>query len=453
MIDLPRAGRKAASEEGFGLIEVVISAAVLVLVTLGILAALDSVSHAAGVNKAKTVASTLAEKDLERLRGLRTADLNNLGALESTTHTVQVGNVTYTVASKAQVVDDSSGQDISCALPTGKGEYLRITSTVTSPILRGVKPVVMSSIVAPQPGQGTLTALVKNAAGQPVTTLPVEADGPDAKTIQTNSAGCAVFGDMEAGSYILRLNQTGWVDRDGNQLVEKNATVSAGNLTTIEFLYDRAASFTVKPVTVIAGVTTFDQASGMFAAHTGLSSLYKSINATATSYKFTGMFPFTTPYKVYGGSCTGNDPVKMIPTFYSSTWPAAAVQLQPGVDAGTFTALEPMIDVTVTYNGLPLTNPSGANVYMYPKATGCSPARVKLGTTTAAGKLVLTYPGLPFGSYDLCADWVRTSPSVKTFREATTINHAPSASGTTWTAPLLSASSTQAVCGPNTPTS
>src|SRR3954454_4407537 len=351
MIDLTRAGRKAASEEGFGLIEVVISAAVMVIVTLGILAALDSVSHTAGANQAKTVSATLAEKDLERMRGLRTSDLNQLAKLEPASRTVQVGDVVYTIVSKAQIVDDSSGNDISCAIPSGKGEYLRITSTVTSPITGGaVKPVVMSSIVAPQPGQGTLTALVKNAAGQPVTTLPVQAIGPTPKTINTNEAGCAVFGDMEAGSYTLRLNTAGYVDPDGNQLVEKNATVSAGNLTTVEFVYDKAASFRVKAVTVVGGVQRDDQAPGMYVAHTGLTSLYENITATATTYRFTGLFPFTTPYKVYGGSCTGNDPVKVFPTFYETRWPGAVVQLTPGQDAGLFTALEPMFDVTVKYN-------------------------------------------------------------------------------------------------------
>jgi hypothetical protein len=456
MIELQRARRTAASDEGFGLIEVVISAAVMVLVTLGILAALDSVSHTAGANQAKTVASTLAEKDLERMRGLRTSDLNDLAKLEPASRQVKVGDVMYTIVSKAQAVDDSSGKDISCAIPTGKGEYLRITSTVTSPITGGaVKPVVMSSIVAPQPGQGTLTALVKNAAGAPVTSLPVQAIGPTPKTINTNEAGCAVFGEMEAGSYTLRLNSTGWVDPDGNQLVEKNATVSAGNLTTVEFLYDQAASFTVKAVTVVNSAQRDDQAPGMFVAHTGLQSLYKNIIATATSYRFTNLFPFTTPYKVYAGTCTGNDPVKVVPTFYEAMWPGAVVQLTPGADAGTFTALEPALNVTVTYNAgaLPNTTNNFATVYAYPKATGgCSTSRVNLGNTNSAGKLTLTFPGLPFGPYDLCAQFLRNSGSQsgKTFKASTTISHAATSSGTSWTA-AISSSTTPATCGNSAP--
>jgi hypothetical protein len=449
MIDLGRARRKAASEEGFGLIEVVISAAVLVIVVLGVLAAVDSVSHTAGANQAKTVAATLAEKDLERMRGLRTSDLSNLAALEPASRTVLVGKVLYTVESKAQAVDDSSGKDISCALPTGKGEYLRITSTVTSPITGGaVKPVVMSSIVAPRPGQGTLAALVKNAAGQPVVGLPVQAIGPTPKTIKTNDGGCAVFGEMEAGSYILRLNSSGWVDPDGNQQVDKNATVSAGNLTTTEFLYDQAASFDVKAVTVVGGVQRDDKADGMFAAHTGLTSLYRQISATATTYSYTGMFPFITPYKVYAGTCTAADPVKFIPTFYESTWPGAVVQLTPGQDAGTFTALEPAIDVTVKWSGSTLPTSPYATVYAYPKAPGCTGTRITLGTTNSSGKLVAPngYPGLPLGTYDVCANYTRSGNTYETSTTVTNTNPA----GTAWAANMNS-SSLKSTCGNSAP--
>ena len=53
--------RPPASEEGFALIEVVVSAAVLVIVVLGVLAAIDAVSSTASTNQSKTVASTLAQ--------------------------------------------------------------------------------------------------------------------------------------------------------------------------------------------------------------------------------------------------------------------------------------------------------------------------------------------------------------------------------------------------------
>ena len=47
--------------------EVVVSAAVLLLVVLGVMAGLDAVAGTAGANKARTVAASLAEKDQEEL--------------------------------------------------------------------------------------------------------------------------------------------------------------------------------------------------------------------------------------------------------------------------------------------------------------------------------------------------------------------------------------------------
>ena len=103
----------------------------------------------------------------------------------------------------------------------------------------------MTSIVAPQPGSGQLAARVTNAQGLPVTSLPVEAVGPTAGTKTTNTAGCAVFGAVDSGAYQIRLNATGWVDQEGNQLVVKDTTVEGGSLTLVDLVYDRAATLTV----------------------------------------------------------------------------------------------------------------------------------------------------------------------------------------------------------------
>ena len=130
------------------------------------------------------------------------------------------------------VLVDSTGDEISCAVAPSEGSYMRITSTVTSPITgKQVKPVVISSIDAPRPGKGTLTGMVRNAAGQPEPGVAVQAIGPSPATKVTNSAGCAIFDESEAGSYKVKLNTTGWVDPDGNTAPEKGATVSAGGPT------------------------------------------------------------------------------------------------------------------------------------------------------------------------------------------------------------------------------
>jgi hypothetical protein len=458
-----RARGKVAAEDGFAMMEVLVSAAVLVLVVLGILAGLDAVSRAAGGNQARTVAATLAELDQERLRGLPTGDLDKLDEIESTTRKVKVEKVDYTIKSEAQWVTDTTGTEISCSLVPGEGAYLRITSTVTSPITgAAVKPVVLSSIVAPRPGKGTLTAMVKNAAGNPVSGMGVQAVGPTPATKTTNSEGCAVFDESEAGSYVLKLNTTGWVDRDGITATEKGATVSAGNLTTVELLYDKQSSINVSVKTNRPGVagSVSDRSTGITFAHTGLTTGSRVITSALpgnASFSSGPLFPFTTPYEVYSGTCTGNKPS-----------PVVGATLTPGGPPEAVDVLEPAIDVTATYkNGSAAAAVAGgALVYAYPKSAGCSSSRIPLGTTDATtGKLLTntdTGPGLPYGNYDVCVQLTRTvGGNSKTWRvhwSSLTGNSGPTIAntnpaGTVRTAAFVSSNSSTGGCGNTTPIS
>jgi hypothetical protein len=410
-----RARSRLASQDGVALMEVMISAAVLVLLVLGTLAAVDSVTGTAGANKARTIAATLAERDQEELRGLRTVELDDLNALIPGPRTVKVGNVNYTVTSDAEWITDVGGSDISCALESGRGSYLRITSTVTSPITgKKVKPVVMTSIVAPQPGSGQLAARVTNAQGLPVTSLPVEAVGPTSGTKTTNTAGCAVFGAVDSGAYQIRLNATGWVDEEGNQLVVKDTTVEGGSLTLVDLVYDRAATLTVNVHTKVgAAADQADNSYGVMAVHTGMQTgtrLFPENGAPPTppatpvaSHALTRLFPFPTAYRVYSGRCEGADPFGFNPLYYDTT-PLAAPVLAPG-EIRTISVLEPNTNITVRRSSVAR---SGALVYAYPVDAECvQTPRIFLGTTNASG--LLPNPGLPFGDYTVCAQWTSGS--------------------------------------------
>jgi hypothetical protein len=458
MLQVARGRLKAASPDGFALMEVIVSAAVLLIVVLGVLAGIDAVSRTAAANQSRSVGSTLAEKDLERLRAYRTEDLTDLATMPDQTSQVTVGKVKWTITSKVELVADTTGEEVSCSIPTGKGRYLRITSSASN---GNSRPVVMSSIVAPQPNKGTLTALVRDAKGDPVKNMPVQAVGPTGDLQQTNELGCAIFDEAEAGSYVLRLNQSGWVNVDGQQLYEQPGTVSPGNVTTVEFKYDRAGSF---PVTVVnsAGATespTF----GLMADHTGVSTGFRSTSASP----FTSMFPFyQAPYEVYSGNCTGNNPGGWINGYYD-THQNAVAQVDPGVAGPTRTVLEPSVNVTVQYkasSGGSLSNVTGATVYAYPRTAGCSAARVTAGTTTSGAS---TTPGLPFGEYDLCIQYSRTvSGTPKTWRAVWTgaggnpaiTNTNPAGktkddAGNNLSVTFIGTNSSTAACGNTTPTS
>jgi hypothetical protein len=385
------------------------AAAVLVLVVLGVLAALDSVSRTAGANKARTVAATLAEEDQERLRGMATADID-AELFES--DEIPVGNVTYTVTSRAEWVRDATGETVSCSTESGQASYMRITSTVTSPATGGaVKPVVLSSIVAPRAGaasQGTLAVRVKNAAGQPVMNLPVQSIGPMTRTEVTNEAGCAVFGLLDPGSYVVRLNTGGWVDKAGTQIPTQSATVTQGNVSTLEFTYDKASSVNVQVKTRVNGAWIDDESTGVIAANTGIPpSGFREFKPqppgtlNATTFALTGLFPFPDGYTIYSGTCPGADPARYVPDYYEN-YPGV-VTLAPGVPGGTISVLEPAINLKVTRGGNEATAPLVSHplslAFAYVKTPGCTSTPLEF-ERIVDGKL--QNPGAPFGEYEVC---------------------------------------------------
>jgi hypothetical protein len=392
--------------------EVVVSAAVLILVVLGVMAGLDAVAGTAGANKARTVAATLAEKDQEELRSLRSAELDTLQGLVPGPRTVEVDGVPYTIESNAQWVTDAGGEDISCELPTGEGSFIRITSKVTSPMTGArVKPVIMSSIVAPQPGSGTLSAMVKDADGQPVVDMPVQANGPEVATKRTNEAGCAVFGSLDAGSYDVKLDQAGWVDPEGNQAPVQTVTVNAGILSTVEFLYDlKAAISSATIVTSIRGASATDpptiqtdSATGVIVAHTGLQTGFRIFNGPSGAFNLDRLFPFRDPYKAYAGTCTGADPSLYVPTYFDDMT-LFNQRLERGQTYGPLTILEPATNLLVQRGG---SNRSNATIVATPTDESCAGVYVELGPTGSSG--VAPIPGLPFGDYSVCAEYRSSS--------------------------------------------
>jgi Tfp pilus assembly protein PilV len=423
---------KAASQEGFALMEVIIAAAVLVLVVLGVLAGMDAVTSTAGANKARTVAATLAEKDQERLRGMRTMDIDSMN-LEP--YDVMVGPVKYHIESQAAWVYDASGDEVSCGVAKGQASYMRITSTVSSAKTGGaVKPVVLSSIVAPQVGAsaaGSLSVMVKDAQDKGVPDVTVTA--PPAAPEKTNSLGCAVFGQLTAGTYVVTLSKSGYVDKEGVTNPNKPATVTAGNMSTLEFAYDAGAQITVDVKTKPDASGVDDPAASVLGANAELGAGLRSFTLpsafspapnpayptdsvttgtpatvvntfTGRSMLLTNLFPFRSGYTFYSGRCMANDPSKYVTNYFDNH--SGRVVLDPGDSGKHVTVYEPPTSFKVTFNS---TVRSAANLYAYPTGPACGGVRIPMGVTTATGKV--TYPGLPYGDYQICAQWFRTSNS------------------------------------------
>ena len=152
-------------EEGFALIEVLVSALILAIVAAGVMALLQATTRSAADERRHAEAYAIAQEDQARLRSMRLSALNRL----EQTRPVSVDGNEFTVKSQGVFVNNTQGQPSSCTAGETSADYVRITSTTTWPGSR--QPVVIQSIVSPSngsldPNHGTLVVTTKNAASE-----------------------------------------------------------------------------------------------------------------------------------------------------------------------------------------------------------------------------------------------------------------------------------------------
>jgi type II secretory pathway pseudopilin PulG len=382
----------AREQDGFILVEVLMSAVILLITAYGMLSGLDGTSKISGSLRAQTVATALAQQDQERMRGLLASDLSNLAASSATS----VDGVNYTVVSDATWVSDVSGT-ADCT-SSGRADYLRITSRVTWSNAPNPTPIVLESVVSPPngsfgSGQGSLSNVVRNRDGDGIAGVTVTANGPSAASGSTNVNGCVFFGYLPVGNYSLTAQASGFVDRDGHQTISVPASVIAQTTNSVAQDYDRAGTVAVSFDTKVGGAAPVpsqgDQLSVMHSSMTVPTRVFGTLGQLQTTVTASGLFPFRDDYAVFAGGCDAADPRD-----YGA--PVAMIGLDPGV-TGALTVRVPAVNIAVTRAGLPLQN---AHVRITSRTVGCDVVYTR--TTDALGHL--SDAGLPYGDYDICAD-------------------------------------------------
>jgi Tfp pilus assembly protein PilV len=397
--------------------EVVVAASVLAITVLAILSGLDASARSSSDNRQRTVASALAEQDLERMRGMKVADLSGY----ANTAPATVGGVKYTVNSNAQWVNDGTGAAASCADDgSSPGTYLQISSSVQAAQGARTAPVTLTSLMAPPVGAGSLAVRVRSAADQPVSNATITISGPaphdtppDNSVVQTgktNATGCVVFGFLPTGTYTVQMTDAGWVDMQGNSPATTEQGVRPATISTATLIADRAASVTVRVQTKPFGSATFQddyatviQAANVALQPEGLKAF--TVGSPRTSIGLTPLFPFTAGYTLYSG-CKDSDPTKVGSppnTTYFSNHPEAVATPAPGGSASA-TVIEPALNIKVTRNG---SNYRSARVVVTSLTCGgtttFNAGRSSTGLSPSYG-LPSPGPGMPFGHYQLCAD-------------------------------------------------
>jgi Tfp pilus assembly protein PilV len=459
---------RIADDAGFALIEALVGAVVLIVIALATLSAIDRAQKTSGFGKNRSVAAALAEQDQARLRGLPTDSLSTYRTNHTASRTVMINGLNYTVASTVDSVRDTTGGTVSCTNDGNQADYLKLTSTVSA---NSIKPVTIASLSAPplsySSSRGMLVVQVNDGATPAVGVqgVSVTITGPTSMSDTTNSLGCAVFSFIPAGNYSVSIIKTGYVDYAGTTgPITGSKTVTGGSLTTLPFVYDAAGSIKVNFETDIGSSGVVLQRSRGYNA-SGTNTLVPSgirstgdTDPSVPTVTLANLFPFRTAYNTFAGRCAGANPQTAIP---NTNWFSSgqigfddAVIVPPGDNSS--------VAVTVRQPGLELRvkdTPGGtylnaARVVITPQATTCMPASITAWTTAkntvtntdgwvtkdlynfggSTGNV--TYdPGLPFGTYKVCAEYNWGTTGSPKWRKSTstpnvTLNNAAGVSAT-----------------------
>jgi type II secretory pathway pseudopilin PulG len=312
-----RARRKPSDEDGFIIIEVLVSALILAIVAGAVLTLITATTRGAAVQRDRAVANDLAQADQARMRTLSIAEITG-----PETKTPVVNGTRYTVESERVFVNNKLGA-VACASEEVKPDYVQLTSTVSSPTMQS--PVVLQSVVSPSTGsldknKGTITAKTANALGEPVAGISVnlkQLPGGPTRTATTGAEGCANFVSLPTKtSYEVSYSSASLVNPQG-----ESKSTETFELTSAYKTVPASPSLWDRPATITPRFAYLNAATGLPEAVTPDTMFLKNTtNSVEFSLGTPGttpspglskvVFPFKSPgeYTAFAGYCATNNP-------------------------------------------------------------------------------------------------------------------------------------------------
>jgi Tfp pilus assembly protein PilV len=419
-------------QSGIALIEALVSAVLLTIVAAGTFSYFSASTRATTQERHRAQANNLAEADLERLRSMpvtcpKTSPsctysvASIVGTPQSQTVT-QDGTV-YTVVSRAQYQNDPS-ITTDCSAGAGSRDYIAISSTVTWPDIGSRPPVTAASIVTPPsgsfvPNTGSLRINVVDSRGMGISGVTLAGSGINGTqgsfSGTTNSAGCVLWKSVPSGNFSLMVGgaAAGLVDKDGNSPNQPAPTqigVVDQNSTTVDLTpYDRpgsaAVSFRTRNYSNQLVSASFDSMVFVQSGMTSQSRLF-SVSPAAATINATQLFPFTSPYSAFAGTCTGSstsapgdnpNPTSLVSPPAPAAIPSFTVPV--GGSPSPQTIQMPALLLTV-YKGTNTGSAVAPNATVKVRDLNCS-SYLRTYTTNASGQL--DQPGLPYSDFSVCA--------------------------------------------------
>ncbi len=372
--------RRLADERGVSLIEIVISAAVLGTLSVGVMSGFDVAARTSGDQKHKAAAANIAENELERMRSMR---IQELTALSQTPQTVSQNGVTFTRTAKAEWVSQPVTGSI-CNV-SGPPTYLRLSVSVSWPG-RSTKPVTVTSLLAPGArgtlsSQGALVIRITDINGAGVGGVPVNLGGGIPQGT-TDSNGCVSWSPLTAGTYAMTFSRSGYVTNDGQTSVSDSISVPGQQVTQRAYTYSQGATLSGTFYSMVGAQQRASSPTKVSIAHPSRST--KVVTVSNGSFSTT-VVPDPNPYTIFAGGCESARPPSA-PTNYQTT-----ATVNPG-ESESVSVRMPALDPQTSIAGN-----SADGVVTVTDVCGDTYSR----DTTAGSGGRLTDPGFPYSNSNL----------------------------------------------------
>jgi Tfp pilus assembly protein PilV len=464
-------------QDGFLLIEVMISAMLVALIVTATFNGLDVATRFSKGQRHHDQAELLAAQSQEQLRS---EPASALDVLETSAHkySIAIGGETYTITQTVKAVS-AAGNTTGCNATESTaqtGANLLITSTVTWPqqVTAKTPAVKQASVISPPTGSA-LEVDVLNGVGGGVAGvtarakfIPNEAGSYNTVEGTTSSAGCVVLTGIQATTATVEIvEKAGFVTPSGALKVAPKELSIAPNITihysvryaeagriAAQYTYEGATTHEGKEVkgdTFVAfntetgikpeyetGASSFEYKTTGTAEEiseefyrsltgTSLGTLYAGTSYTAAGAKYPlgRLFPLKGNWTVYAGDCAANNV-----TEEDKAVGGAAVT------SGNTTTVK----VPLSYTKLSIYTGASATIEKGELTKETSKAPVKITNTSCSGaeeplnafspvytheqKETLTEgrlenPFQPFGNFQLCVSWKKEKAYTLSFTNST----------------------------------
>ena len=444
-----RARLELVREDGFLLIEALISAVLVAVIVIGMFNGFDAANKAGADERLHNEAVLLAEQSQEQLRSDPVTTLDKLQTA-SHSYTTTVDATEYTITQEASPSNGTTETTCNVTEVTKQtaGNVL-ITSKVSWGLLKAKslskeRPAVsLSSIITPPTGSGlevdagnapSPTAGVSGITAL-VTYVPTGSSTPTTAEGTTNSNGCFVFEGIPSTAASIAISEkAGYVTPSGLLKWPTKEVAIAANLTThyivtynqggaikANFTYKGATTYSGKTVTgdtfvvfntemrsepnfeVGSNATTYEP-SGEERYTPGTGTYAASATSPKTTLYSSGdLFPFITKWGVWAGDCIANTPPTSIGEPSVLVTSGATSEVNVPMSIINLAVHEGTLAVPGSLNSEELTT-TITDTACTSSAVPDNAAAAKLSHVQKTKAGALASPFMPFGAYSLSVE-------------------------------------------------